>query len=89
MGGGNFFISSHGIKVVAAADTLVVWKPRSWHGTSLLHCDPYNSQIVQAGLAIVTSPGISKLWADVQEKKVSLEEARKRSLELECEEVDV
>jgi len=34
-GGGHFFICTHGIKVEASADSVVVWKPRLWHGTSL------------------------------------------------------
>jgi len=86
--GGHFFICSHGIKVEAATDTVVVWKPRSWHGTSLQQRDPGNPEIFQAGLAIVTPPGIAKLWADFYEKRITLEEARKRALELESAEVD-
>lgn len=86
--GGNFFICSHGIKVEAASDTVVVWRPRSLHGTSLQQRDPDDPKIFQAGLAIVTPPGITKLWADVCDKKITLEEARKKSLELESEEID-
>ena len=71
-----------------ASDTVVVWKPKSWHGTSLQQRDPDDPEIFQAGLAIVTPPGIAKLWADVCDKKVTLEEARKKLLELESEEVD-
>ena len=85
--GGHFFVCEHGIKVEAAADTLVVWRPKSWHGTSLQRVDPNSQKIFQAGLAIVTPPGVTWLWKEVQEKKNSLEEARKRVLELESKDV--
>ena len=39
-GGGHLFICSHSIKVVAATNTVIVWKLRSWYGTSLQHWDP-------------------------------------------------
>jgi hypothetical protein len=87
-GGANFFICSHAIKVEAAADTVIVWKPASWHGTSLQNQDPYNSKIFQAGLALITPPGVARLWADFLDEKVSLEEARGKILELESDEVD-
>ena len=87
-GGGHFFISTHGIKVEAATDSVVVWRPRSWHGTSLQQRDPNNPGIFQAGLAIVTPSGVARLWEEVQAKRLSLEEARKKILELESEEVD-
>lgn len=85
--GGHFFVCDHGIKVEAAADTLIVWRPKSWHGTSLQQVDPKSLEIFQAGLAIVTSPGINSLWRGVLEKKLSLEEARKQALELGSEDV--
>jgi hypothetical protein len=87
-GGGHFFISTHGIKVEAATDSVVVWNPKAWHGTSLQQRDPNNPEIFQAGLAIVTPSGVSRLWGEVQEKKISIEEARRKILELESEEVD-
>ena len=52
---GNFFVCTHGTKVEAAADTVVVWRPKLWHGTSL-------------------------------QNVISLQEVRKRILELESEE---
>lgn len=85
-GGGHFFICKHGIKVEAAADSVVVWRPRSWHGTSLQRRFPENPEIFQAGLSIVTPLGVSRLWKEVLEKRMSLEEARLAMLELESEE---
>ncbi len=67
----------------AATDTVIVWKPTSWHGTSLPNCDPNDPKIIQAGLAIVTPPGVERLWAEVLEKKLSIEDARRKVLELE------
>ena len=85
--GGHFFICSHAIKVEAATDTVVVWKPTSLHGTSLQHRDPEETEIFQAGLAIVTPPGVVRLWEEVRKKKMTLEEARAKILELDSEEV--
>ena len=85
--GGHFFVCKYGIKVEAGADSVVVWQPKTWHGTSLQQRDPKNPAIFQAGLSIVTPVGISRLWREVQEKKITLEEARKKALELESEEV--
>jgi len=86
--GGNFLISSHSIKVEAATDTVVVWKPKACHGTSLMDRDPGNPMIVQAGLTIVTPPGVSRLWAGVLQKKETLEEARRKVLKLESHEIE-
>lgn len=83
--GGHFFICTHGIKVEAAADTVVAWTPTSWHGTSLQQRDPNNPAIFQAGLSIFTPPGVCRLWGEVLEKKISLEEARKEMLEFDSE----
>ena len=66
--GGNFFACTHGIKVEAAADTVVVWRPKLWHGTSLQNVDPNSSKVFQAGLVIVTPPGITRLWKEVVRK---------------------
>ena len=85
-GGGHFFLCKHGVKVEAAADSVVVWRPRSWHGTSLQQREPSNPAIFQAGISIVTPLGVSRLWDEVREKKISLEEARKKMHELESEE---
>ena len=83
-GGGHFFFSSHAIKVESAADTVVVWKPTTWHGTSLQNRDPNDTKVFQGGLAIATPAGIDRLWRD---ERLSLEEAQKKCLELESEEL--
>ena len=62
--------------------------PKAWHGTSLQRHNPSNPAVFQAGLSIVTPTGIAGLWQEVLDKKISLEEARKRMAELESEELD-
>ncbi|KAJ3559157.1 hypothetical protein NP233_g11335 [Leucocoprinus birnbaumii] len=63
--GGHFFLSAYGIKIVATADTCLVWQPRFYHGTSLQRVDPYDPDpdFRQQGLAIVTSPRLPPVWA--------------------------
>ena len=87
--GGHFFICKYGVKVEAAPDSVVVWNPKSWHGTSLQRRDPSNPEIFQAGLAIVTPTGINSLWQEVLDKRISLDEARKKIVDLESEELDI
>ena len=87
--GGHFFICKYGVKVEAAPDSVVVWNPKSWHGTSLQCRDPSNPEIFQAGLAIVTPIGINSLWQEVLDKRISLDEARKKIVDLESEELDI
>ncbi len=33
--GGHFFIAQYGIRIQAAANTIIAWHPRNWHSTSL------------------------------------------------------
>ncbi|GLB45835.1 hypothetical protein LshimejAT787_3200060 [Lyophyllum shimeji] len=54
--GGNFFMAKYGLRIEAAANALVFWMPREWHGTSLLDHSPYDAapDFIQRGAAIVT-----------------------------------
>lgn len=56
--GGNFFIASYGIRIQAAANTLIAWKLSDWHGTSLFHINPFKRkgplEHYQRGLCFVT-----------------------------------
>jgi hypothetical protein len=62
--GGHFFISKYGIRIKAAANTLIVWRPQEWHGTSLQERGPTEDTPVfqQSGLAIITIPRLPELW---------------------------
>ena len=86
--GGHFFICPYGVKVEAAANSVMAWIPKAWHGTSLQQRDPKNPAVFQAGLSIVTPTGIAGLWQEVLDKRITLEEVRKRALELESEDQD-
>lgn len=62
--GGHFFASHYGIRIQAASNTLVIWKPTKPHGTSLQNLDPRDPspQSWQSGMSIVTSNRIEKIW---------------------------
>lgn len=84
--GGHFYIASHGIRIQAAANSLVIWKPQLWHGTTLNYQNPRNTLTTQfstRGIAFVTSPRLPKAWRLYREKKISLEEAEQMLLEHE------
>lgn len=55
--GGHFYLASYGIRIQAASNKVVFWKPGDWHGTSLLKLKPAEKggPLLQCGLAIVTS----------------------------------
>jgi hypothetical protein len=71
--GGSFFIADYRIRVRAAKDTVVVWKPADWHGTALAHCDPDADDpgFYQAGLSIVTPASLTNLWKRVHKGEIS------------------
>ena len=62
--GGNFYLPQYGVKVESAANSLVAWQPRMWHGTSLRDCDPENimASIREVGVSFVTSPRLATRW---------------------------
>lgn len=62
--GGHFYYARHGVRVRSAADTLVIWKPGHYHGTSLLEVEPKdpNPALMQGGLSIVTSNRLPGVW---------------------------
>ncbi|KAF7761772.1 hypothetical protein Agabi119p4_9764 [Agaricus bisporus var. burnettii] len=67
--GGHFYIASYAIRIQAARNTLIAWRPGDWHGTSLFNINPDTSNIKlqyrQRGLCIVTGKrilGAVKKW---------------------------
>jgi hypothetical protein len=62
--GGHFFLSEYGIRVHAAANTVVVWQPTMAHGTSLQNISPSNPlpPSSQTGMSIVTSNRMDSVW---------------------------
>ena len=78
--GANFYVSASSIKVSTATDTIIVWKPKDYHGTSLPHCTPAGADedvddFLQVSLAIVTSPNLVGQWKRLQKKEISLKQA--------------
>ncbi|KAF9074235.1 hypothetical protein BDP27DRAFT_1214783 [Rhodocollybia butyracea] len=55
--GGHFYLPEYGIRIRAATNKAVFWRPGDWHATSLpkLAPDEKNGPLLQCGLAIVTS----------------------------------
>ena len=62
--GGHFYIGTYKMRIQAAPNTLVVWRPTDVHGTSLQDLDPKeeNPQFLQTGLAIVTPSRLPAVW---------------------------
>lgn len=75
--GGHFFLASHGVRIQAAANSLIIWRPALWHGTSLSLQDPRKriTPFLQRGLAFVTSSRFPSAWAAYRAKQITWEEA--------------
>ncbi|KAJ3925718.1 MAG: hypothetical protein NXY57DRAFT_967370 [Lentinula lateritia] len=73
--GGNFYISEYGIRIRSAANTVVFWKPRDYHATSLQDIDPSEKAgpHVQSGLSIVTSSRLPSIFKQYLEGTISEE----------------
>lgn len=67
--GGHFYLGSYGIKVESASNSIVVWRPKDSHGTSLQNRSPYDDDpsFIQRGMAIVTSARLTNAWAKYAE----------------------
>ncbi|KAG2091220.1 uncharacterized protein F5147DRAFT_823307, partial [Suillus discolor] len=85
--GGHFYISSHGIQIKSASNTLVVWQPKDVHGTSLQvrNPDDPNPAFIQTGMAIVTSNRLPNAWKKYKDTNSGITQLQ---LELQGEEVD-
>ncbi|KAI0740299.1 hypothetical protein C8Q76DRAFT_597863, partial [Earliella scabrosa] len=61
---GNFYLPQYGLKVESAANSLVAWRPRMWHGTSQRDCVPAHimDTIQEVGVSFVTSPRLATRW---------------------------
>ncbi|KAL4065051.1 hypothetical protein J3A83DRAFT_4190494 [Scleroderma citrinum] len=68
--GGLFYISNFGICISLASNTLIVWQPKHVHGTSLQDRQVDNDpDFSQAGLAIVTSSQLPRVWHKYWDQK--------------------
>lgn len=78
--GGHFYLASYGLKVESAEDTVIVWRPKDWHGTSLQEYPPSSQKISefnQTGLAFVMSNRLSTVWKKYADSCITREEAEK------------
>jgi hypothetical protein len=73
--GGHFYVADYGIRIQAASNKAVFWKPGDWHGTSLPMLKPgeKGGPLLQSGLAIVTSPRLPDAFAAFHEGKLTPE----------------
>lgn len=71
--GGAFYFADYGIRVAGAPNTLIAWKQRQYHGTSLQDLDPSDADppFSQWGLAIVTSTRMLSIYNKWKEGKIS------------------
>ena len=76
-GGGNFFIASYGIRIQGAANSVVAWKTKDWHGTTLPIKGPtcLNGNLRQSGLGISTPAKLPKLWKKYVEGEITINDA--------------
>lgn len=74
--GGHFLIADYGIRIRQAANSLVVWKPTDFHGTTLSVKSPYdtNSASRQTVMSIATPVQLVELWEKYQEEQITAEE---------------
>jgi hypothetical protein len=89
--GGHFFNSKYGIRVQGSSDSLVVWNPSHFHGTSLQEYPPSSDRILelyQDGLNFVIPNHITGLWKKYAQQRVTLKEVRKRNVNDEKDEED-
>ena len=77
--GGHFYNGSYRVRIQGAPDTVVVWKVRDWHGTSLQDIDTSTTTmpaVYQSGLAIVTPVRfLSLMWKMEGLENISPEDA--------------
>lgn len=83
--GGNFFLATHGVRFQASANSLLIWRPGLWHGTSLSLQDPRKATTLfcQRGLAFVTSSRLPEAWRRYQSKMMHKSTAERWLLEHE------
>ena len=77
--GGHFYNAEYGIQVKGGNDSLVVWDPSHFHGTSLQDYFPTSntvSQFHQIGLAGVTPNHVPGLWKKYAMQQATLEQVK-------------
>lgn len=81
--GGHFYNSDYGIRVMGCSDTLFVFNPSHFHGTSLQDYSPSSgmvSESFQDTMLFVTPNRIRGLWEKYARQQVTLEEFREMNI---------
>ncbi|KAF8341801.1 hypothetical protein F5887DRAFT_1076389 [Amanita rubescens] len=68
--GGQFYMAQYGIQIEQCPNTLIAWKPRDFHGTSLQCYDPKADVVdfLQTGMSFSTSDRLASQWHAVIDK---------------------
>lgn len=84
-GGANFYIAEYGIRIRQAPNTVIIWIPGDYHGTSLPDASPEDllDEVVQAGFCFVTSNRLVSQWRKFHEGIVEERDLAKIIEELE------
>jgi hypothetical protein len=88
--GGAFYMAQHGIRIAGAENTIVAWRHKLYHGTSLQDVDPLdeNPPFSQRGLAIITSSQLLKTYVDWKAGQITTQKARSE-IDKEGDDLDV
>lgn len=75
--GGHFFLAKYGVRIRGAANTVVVWCPGEFHGTSLQERAPGDDScnFEQSGMAMIAIARLTQVWKEYQAKKLTAEQA--------------
>lgn len=73
--GGHFYIAQYGLRIQAAANTIIAWRPGDWHGTSLHNYCGIDSRAHpayhQRGISFVTSARLKNIWLAYRSKAIT------------------
>ena len=83
--GGEFFIADYSVKIEPSSDTMVVWRGRDYHGTTLPHCDPgrLNTDFHQIGMSITISGRVTKVFEEMEKGGIKSSAELQEALEKE------
>lgn len=83
-------MATHGIRVRAAANTVIAWKPMDWHATSLALVNDSDTakEYHQRGLAFVTSSRLPGVIEKYRQGLITEEVRDKEALQIHASNAD-
>ena len=77
--GGNFYLPSHRVRIMSAANSCVGWYANDWHGTSLRTTPGHHGEqgTQEVGISFSISPQLAKSWKTYVDANFSEEMRRK------------